>query len=202
MAIEDKRFLDYEGLSLYDHLLRTEVSGNIRVVDTKLNTIATYENSELSGGLVKEYVDNKFEDYIEGTTEEMPLYYEMEWDEVLSDYVNVYNYDEAEGTAIDGEIYYERTGTGSTLDPYRYVEADPQPAVGDSVEGLYTQGDPKTIVNPTEAERDYPVIDPNTGEQETQTVVIVNDATKEAVLNIMAQDATISDQEIIDLFEE
>ena len=178
MAIEDKRFLDYEGLTLYDHLLRSEVSSDIKGLDDKIT------------------------EYIEGTTEERPLYYEMEYDEVIGDYVNVYNYDAAEGTAVDGEIYYERTGTGSTQDPYKYVEADPQPAIGDSVEGLYTQGDPKTTTEPTEAERDYPVIDPETGEQVLQPVVIINDATKETILNTMAEDATISDQEIIDLFEE
>ena len=177
MAMEEKRFLDYEGLSLYDYLLRKDVAKDIKEVDDKIT------------------------EYIEGTEEEKPLYYEMEWDEVLGDYVNVYDYDEAEGTAVDGEIYYERSGEGTTLDPFVYTECDPQPAIGDSVEGLYTQGDPKTTTEPTEAEKDYPVIDPVTGEQETQTVVIVNDATKDTIMSTIA-DNTITDEEIRDLFEE
>lgn len=217
MAIKEKRYLDYDGLQTYDEFIKQKMSedledlgtiltDNITNVSDTVNTLATYspldDSAVLTGGLIKEYVDTRFEKSVEGETNSYPLYYKMEIDPDTGELVHVFDYDAASGTAVDGETYYERQGTGSTADPYRYVECDPQPEIGDSVEGLYTQGEAQTTTAPTEEELDYPVIDPETGEQVEEEVTEVDQSTTDTIIKTMSDYATISDNEIIDLFED
>ena len=111
----------------------------------------------------------------------------------------VYKYQEATGTAVTGTVYYERTGQGTTADPYVYVEK--QVTEGTSVGGLYVRVGRDITVNPSEEELNYPVLDEE-GNQKTEVVSVVDTSTQSAIISIMKDYTTISDTEILDLFVE
>ena len=100
---------------------------------------------------------------------------------------------------MSGTVYYERTGQGTTTDPYVYVEK--QVTEGTSVEGLYVRVGRYTTVNPSEEELNYPVLDEE-GNQKTEMVSVVDTSTQSAIISIMKEYTTISDTEILDLFVE
>ena len=109
----------------------------------------------------------------------------------------VYAYKEATGTAVSGTTYYERTGAGTSSDPYVYVEKVVEEGV--SVEGLYVRGGRYTTINPSEEELNYPVLDEE-GNQQTEDVNVMDTSTQNAVISIMREYTTISDTEILDMF--
>ena len=203
----NKKYLDIEGLSLYDTLTkeRTDkvISDSLDPIVTEINSV---ENSvkelgvcgevegtvTLTGGVVKNYVDKQLESVSKVSSEAKGLYYRRE----NGDFV--YKYQEATGTAVTGTVYYERTGQGTTVDPYVYVEK--QVTEGTSVEGLYVRVGRYTTVNPSEEELNYPVLDEE-GNQKTEVVSVVDTSTQNAVISIM-KDSTISDAEILDMFVE
>ena len=204
----NKKYLDIEGLSLYDTLTkeRTDksISDSLDPIVTEINSV---ENSvkelgvcgevegtvTLTGGVVKNYVDKQLESVSKVSSEAKGLYYQRE----NGDFV--YKYQEATGTAVTGTIYYERTGQGTTIDPYVYVEK--QVTEGTSVEGLYVRIGRYTTVNPSEEELNYPVLDEE-GNQKTEVVSVVDTSTQSAIISIMKDYTTISDTEILDLFVE
>ena len=204
----NKKYLDIEGLSLYDTLTkeRTDksISDSLDPIVTEINSV---ENSvkelgvcgevegtvTLTGGVVKNYVDKQLESVSKVSSEAKGLYYRRE----NGDFV--YKYQEATGTAVTGTIYYERTGQGTTTDPYVYVEK--QVTEGTSVEGLYVRVGRYTTVNPSEEELNYPVLDEE-GNQKTEVVSVVDTSTQNAVISIMKEYTTISDTEILDMFVE
>ena len=204
----NKKYLDIEGLSLYDTLTkeRTDkvISDSLDPIVTEINSV---ENSvkelgvcgevegtvTLTGGVVKNYVDKQLESVSKVSSEAKGLYYRRE----NGDFV--YKYQEATGTAVTGTIYYERTGQGTTADPYVYVEK--QVTEGTSVEGLYVRIGRYTTVNPSEEELNYPVLDEE-GNQKTEVVSVVDTSTQSAIISIMKDYTTISDTEILDLFVE
>ena len=204
----NKKYLDIEGLSLYDTLTkeRTDksISDSLDPIVTEINSV---ENSvkelgvcgevegtvTLTGGVVKNYVDKQLESVSKVSSEAKGLYYRRE----NGDFV--YKYQEATGTAVTGTIYYERTGQGTTIDPYVYVEK--QVTEGTSVEGLYVRIGRYTTVNPSEEELNYPVLDEE-GNQKTEVVSVVDTSTQSAIISIMKDYTTISDTEILDLFVE
>ena len=204
----NKKYLDIEGLSLYDTLTkeRTDkvISDSLDPIVTEINSV---ENSvkelgvcgevegtvTLTGGVVKNYVDKQLESVSKVSSEAKGLYYRRE----NGDFV--YKYQEATGTAVTGTIYYERTGQGTTADPYVYVEK--QVIEGTSVEGLYVRVGRYTTVNPSEEELNYPVLDEE-GNQKTEVVSVVDTSTQSAIISIMKDYTTISDTEILDLFVE
>lgn len=204
----NKKYLDIEGLSLYDTLTkeRTDkvISDSLDPIVTEINTV---ENSvkelgvcgevegtvTLTGGVVKNYVDKQLESVSKVSSEAKGLYYRRE----NGDFV--YKYQEATGTAVTGTVYYERTGQGTTADPYVYVEK--QVTEGTSVEGLYVRVGRYTTVNPSEEELNYPVLDEE-GNQKTEVVSVVDTSTQSAIISIMKDYTTISDTEILDLFVE
>ena len=205
---KNKKYLDIEGLSLYDALTkeRTDksISDSLDPIVTEINTV---ENSvkelgvcgevegtvTLTGGVVKNYVDKQLESVSKVSSETKGLYYQRE----NGDFV--YKYQEATGTAVSGTVYYERTGQGTTTDPYVYVEK--QVTEGTSVEGLYVRVGRYTTVNPSEEELNYPVLDEE-GNQKTEVVSVVDTSTQSAIISIMKDYTTISDTEILDLFVE
>ena len=205
---KNKKYLDIEGLSLYDTLTkeRTDkvISDSLDPIVTEINSV---ENSvkelgvcgevegtvTLTGGVVKNYVDKQLESVSKVSSEAKGLYYRRE----NGDFV--YKYQEATGTAVTGTIYYERTGQGTTADPYVYVEK--QVIEGTSVEGLYVRVGRYTTVNPSEEELNYPVLDEE-GNQKTEVVSVVDTSTQSAIISIMKDYTTISDTEILDLFVE
>ena len=205
---KNKKYLDIEGLSLYDALTkeRTDksISDSLDPIVTEINTV---ENSvkelgvcgevegtvTLTGGVVKNYVDKQLESVSKVSSEAKGLYYRRE----NGDFV--YKYQEATGTAVTGTVYYERTGQGTTTDPYVYVEK--QVTEGISVEGLYVRIGRYTTVNPSEEELNYPVLDEE-GNQKTEVVSVVDTSTQSAIISIMKDYTTISDTEILDLFVE
>ena len=204
----NKKYLDIEGLSLYDTLTkeRTDkvISDSLDPIVTEINSV---ENSvkelgvcgevegtvTLTGGVVKNYVDKQLESVSKVSSEAKGLYYRRE----NGDFV--YKYQEATGTAVTGTVYYERTGQGTTVDPYVYVEK--QVIEGTSVEGLYVRVGRYTTVNPSEEELNYPVLDEE-GNQKTEVVSVVDTSTQSAIISIMKDYTTISDTEILDLFVE
>ena len=204
----NKKYLDIEGLSLYDTLTkeRTDkvISDSLDPIVTEINSV---ENSvkelgvcgevegtvTLTGGVVKNYVDKQLESVSKVSSEAKGLYYRRE----NGDFV--YKYQEATGTAVTGTVYYERTGQGTTADPYVYVEK--QVIEGTSVEGLYVRIGRYTTVNPSEEELNYPVLDEE-GNQKTEVVSVVDTSTQSAIISIMKDYTTISDTEILDLFVE
>ena len=204
----NKKYLDIEGLSLYDTLTkeRTDkvISDSLDPIVTEINSV---ENSvkelgvcgevegtvTLTGGVVKNYVDKQLESVSKVSSEAKGLYYRRE----NGDFV--YKYQEATGTAVTGTVYYERTGQGTTTDPYVYVEK--QVTEGISVEGLYVRIGRYTTVNPSEEELNYPVLDEE-GNQKTEVVSVVDTSTQSAIISIMKDYTTISDTEILDLFVE
>ena len=204
----NKKYLDIEGLSLYDTLTkeRTDkvISDSLDPIVTEINSV---ENSvkelgvcgevegtvTLTGGVVKNYVDKQLESVSKVSSEAKGLYYRRE----NGDFV--YKYQEATGTAVTGTVYYERTGQGTTTDPYVYVEK--QVTEGTSVEGLYVRVGRYTTVNPSEEELNYPVLDEE-GNQKTEVVSVVDTSTQSAIISIMKNYTTISDTEILDLFVE
>ena len=204
----NKKYLDIEGLSLYDTLTkeRTDkvISDSLDPIVTEINSV---ENSvkelgvcgevegtvTLTGGVVKNYVDKQLESVSKVSSEAKGLYYRRE----NGDFV--YKYQEATGTAVTGTVYYERTGQGTTTDPYVYVEK--QVTEGTSVEGLYVRVGRYTTVNPSEEELNYPVLDEE-GNQKTEVVSVVDTSTQSAIISIMKDYTTISDTEILDLFVE
>ena len=205
---KNKKYLDIEGLSLYDALTkeRTDksISDSLDPIVTEINSV---ENSvkelgvcgevegtvTLTGGVVKNYVDKQLESVSKVSSETKGLYYRRE----NGDFV--YKYQEATGTAVTGTVYYERTGQGTTADPYVYVEK--QVTEGTSVEGLYVRVGRYTTVNPSEEELNYPVLDEE-GNQKTEMVSVVDTSTQSAIISIMKDYTTISDTEILDLFVE
>ena len=205
---KNKKYLDIEGLSLYDALTkeRTDksISDSLDPIVTEINTV---ENSvkelgvcgevegtvTLTGGVVKNYVDKQLESVSKVSSETKGLYYQRE----NGDFV--YKYQEATGTAVSGTVYYERTGQGTTTDPYVYVEK--QVTEGTSVEGLYVRVGRYTTVNPSEEELNYPVLDEE-GNQKTEVVSVVDTSTQSAIISIMKEYTTISDTEILDMFVE
>ena len=204
----NKKSLDIEGLSLYDTLTkeRTDksISDSLDPIVTEINSV---ENSvkelgvcgevegtvTLTGGVVKNYVDKQLESVSKVSSEAKGLYYRRE----NGDFV--YKYQEATGTAVTGTVYYERTGQGTTADPYVYVEK--QVTEGTSVEGLYVRVGRYTTINPSEEELNYPVLDEE-GNQKTEVVSVVDTSTQSAIISIMKDYTTISDTEILDLFVE
>ena len=205
---KNKKYLDIEGLSLYDALTkeRTDksISDSLDPIVTEINSV---ENSvkelgvcgevegtvTLTGGVVKNYVDKQLESVSKVSSETKGLYYRRE----NGDFV--YKYQEATGTAVTGTVYYERTGQGTTADPYVYVEK--QVTEGTSVEGLYVRVGRYTTTNPSEEELNYPVLDEE-GNQKTEMVSVVDTSTQSAIISIMKDYTTISDTEILDLFVE
>ena len=205
---KNKKYLDIEGLSLYDTLTkeRTDkiISDSLDPIVTEINSV---ENSVkelgvcgevegtviLTGGVVKNYVDKQLESVSKVSSEAKGLYYRRE----NGDFV--YKYQEATGTAVTGTVYYERTGQGTTADPYVYVEK--QVTEGTSVEGLYVRVGRYITVNPSEEELNYPVLDEE-GNQKTEVVSVVDTSTQSAIISIMKDYTTISDTEILDLFVE
>ena len=205
---KNKKYLDIEGLSLYDALTkeRTDksISDSLDPIVTEINTV---ENSvkelgvcgevegtvTLTGGVVKNYVDKQLESVSKVSSETKGLYYKRE----NGDFV--YKYQEATGTAVTGTVYYERTGQGTTVDPYVYVEK--QVTEGTSVEGLYVRIGRYTTVNPSEEELNYPVLGEE-GNQKTEVVSVVDTSTHNAIISIMKEYTTISDTEILDMFVE
>ena len=204
----NKKYLDIEGLSLYDTLTKERTD---KVIFDSLDPIVTEINSvensvkelgvcgevegtvTLTGGVVKNYVDKQLESVSKVSSETKGLYYRRE----NGDFV--YKYQEATGTAVKGTVYYERTGQGITTDPYVYVEK--QVTEGTSVEGLYVRVGRYTTVNPSEEELNYPVLDEE-GNQKTEVVSVVDTSTQSAIISIMKDYTTISDTEILDLFVE
>ena len=204
----NKKYLDIEGLFLYDTLTkeRTDkvISDSLDPIVTEINSV---ENSVkelgvcgevegtviLTGGVVKNYVDKQLESVSKVSSEAKGLYYRRE----NGDFV--YKYQEATGTAVTGTVYYERTGQGTTADPYVYVEK--QVTEGTSVGGLYVRVGRYITVNPSEEELNYPVLDEE-GNQKTEVVSVVDTSTQSAIISIMKDYTTISDTEILDLFVE
>lgn len=204
----NKKYLDLEGLNLYDAFVRDRTNKSISdsidplvteisSVGNSLKELGTYEDMEgtltLTGGVVKDYVDKQLESVSKVSTESKGLYYKRE----NGDFV--YKYQEATGTAVSGTVYYERTGQGITDDPYVYVEKTV--TEGTSVEGLYIRVGKLTTVNPSEEELNYPVLDEE-GNQKTEEVTMVDASTQTAVISIMREYTTIPDSDILDMFVE
>ena len=205
---KDKKYLDIEGLTLYDSFSKERTEGFVTdTIDPLVTEINSVGNSvkelgvcgdvegtmTLTGGVVKDYVDKQLESVSKVITESKALYYRRENGEF------VYAYKEATGTAVSGMTYYERTGTGASSDPYVYVEKVVEEGV--SVEGLYVRGGRYTTTNPSEEELNYPVLDEE-GNHKTEEVTMVDNSTQIAVMAILREYTTISDAEILDMFVE
>ena len=205
---KNKKYLDIEGLTLYDTFSkdRTDksISDSLDPIVTEINSVGNSVKElgicgevegtvTLTSGVVKDYVDKQLESVSKVSSEAKGLYYRRE----NGDFV--YKYQEATGTAVTGTVYYERTGQGTTVDPYVYVEK--QVTEGTSVEGLYVRVGRYTTVNPSEEELNYPVLDEE-GNQKTEMVSVVDTSTQSAIISIMKDYTTISDTEILDLFVE
>ena len=205
---KNKKYLDFEGLTLYDTFSKDRTDKRIsESVDPLVTEITSVSNSvkelgvceevggtvTLTSGVVKDYVDKQLESVSKVSSETKGLYYQRE----NGDFV--YKYQEATGTAISGTVYYEKTGQGTTSDPYVYTEKTV--AEGESVEGLFIRAGRYTTTNPSEEEMNYPVLDEQ-GNQKTEEVSVVDSSTQNAVISIMREYTTISDTEILDMFVE
>ena len=205
---KNKKYLDLEGLTLYDTFSKDRTDKRIsESVDPLVTEITSVSNSvkelgvceevggtvTLTSGVVKDYVDKQLESVSKVSSETKGLYYQRE----NGDFV--YKYQEATGTAISGTVYYEKTGQGTTSDPYVYTEKTV--AEGESVEGLFIRAGRYTTTNPSEEEMNYPVLDEQ-GNQKTEEVSVVDNSTQNAVISIMREYTTISDTEILDMFVE
>lgn len=205
---KNKKYLDFEGLTLYDTFSNDRTDKKIsESVDPLITEIDSVSNSvkelgvcgevegtvTLTGGIVKDYVDKHLESVSKVSSETKGLYYRRE----NGDFV--YKYQEANGTAVTGTVYYERTGQGTTTNPYVYIEK--QVTEGASVEGLYVRVGRYTTVNPSEEELNYPVLDEQ-GNQKTEEISVVDASTQNAIISIMKDYTTISDTEILDMFVE
>lgn len=203
---KDKKYLDIEGLTLYDSFSKERTEGFVTdTIDPLVTEINSVENSvkelgvygevegtiTLTGGVVKDYVDKQLESVSKVTTESKALYYRRKDEDF------VYAYKGATGTAISGTTYYERVGTGTSSDPYVYVEKVVEE--GTSVEGLYVRGNRYITTNPSEEELNYPVLDEE-GNQKTEEVNIMDNSTQDAVKTIIREYATIPCSEILDMF--
>lgn len=203
---KNKKYLDFEGLTLYDNFVKDRTNKSISdSVNPLVTEISSVENSvkelgiceevegvlTLTSGVVKSYVDKQLESVSKVTSETKNLYYQIE----NGDFV--YKYQEATGTAISGTVYYEKTGQGTTSDPYVYTEKTVME--GESVEGLYIRVGKYTTTNPSEEEMNYPVLDEE-GNQKTEEVSVVDGSTQDAIISIMRDYTTISDTEILDMF--
>jgi len=159
MSIEERHYVDLEAL---------------RVFKTKMDkTIEDGDNS------VKNYVDDIFTN----TQVVKPVYYALD---ATGDRIPIY--EEAEGEAESGVVYYTRTGTGSNTHPYVYEVADPQPTPGSILDpGMYYQTEEfeTTLENTGD-----PVLDDTTGEQITVVATILDGA------------GEITEADIMDLFDE
>ena len=159
MSINEKLFVDLEALRLF----KSKMDRVIKDGDTE----------------VLEYVDNVFNN----TQVVKPVYYALN---ESGDRIPIY--EEAEGEAESGVVYYTRSGIGSTAHPYVYEIADPQPTPGEILEpGMYFQ---TGEYEKTFTDTGDPVIDDVTGEQVTDTATILDGA------------GEISKEEILDLFDE
>ena len=205
---KNKKYLDLEGLTLYDTFSKDRTDKRIsESVDPLVTEITSVSNSvkelgvceevegtvTLTSGVVKNYVDKQLESVSKVSSETKGLYYRRE----NGDFV--YKYQEATGTAVSGTVYYERTGQGTTSDPYAYTEKTV--AEGESVEGLFIRAGKYTTTNPSEEEMNYPVLDEE-GNQKTEEVSVVDTSTQNAVISIMREYTTISDTDILDMFVE
>ena len=205
---KNKKYLDLEGLTLYDTFSKDRTDKRIsESVDPLVTEITSVSNSvkelgvceevggtvTLTSGVVKDYVDKQLESVSKVSSEIKGLYYQRE----NGDFV--YKYQEATGTAISGTVYYEKTGQGTTSDPYVYTEKTVME--GESVEGLYIRVGKYTTTNPSEEEMNYPVLDEQ-GNQKTEEVSVVDNSTQNAIISIMREYTTISDTEILDMFVE
>ena len=205
---KNKKYLDLEGLTLYDTFSKDRTDKRIsESVDPLVTEITSVSNSvkelgvceevegtvTLTSGVVKDYVDKQLESVSKVSSETKGLYYRRE----NGDFV--YKYQEATGTAVSGTVYYERTGQGTTSDPYVYTEKIV--VEGESVEGLFIRAGRYTTTNPSEEEMNYPVLDEE-GNQKTEEVSVVDNSTQNAIISIMREYTTISDTEIIDMFVE
>lgn len=205
---KNKKYLDLQGLTLYDTFSKDRTDKRIsESVDPLVTEITSVSNSvkelgvceevegavTLTSGVVKDYVDKQLESVSKVSSETKGLYYRRE----NGDFV--YKYQEATGTAVSGTVYYERTGQGTTSDPYAYIEKTV--AEGESVEGLYVRVGRYTTVNPSEEELNYPVLDEQ-GNQKTEEISVVDASTQNAIISIMREYTTISDTEILDMFVE
>ena len=205
---KNKKYLDLEGLTLYDTLSKDRTDKRIsESVDPLVTEITSVNNSvkelgvceevggtvTLTSGVVKDYVDKQLESVSKVSSETKGLYYRRE----NGDFV--YKYQEATGTAVSGTVYYERTGQGTTSDPYVYTEKIV--VEGESFEGLFIRAGRYTTTNPSEEEMNYPVLDEQ-GNQKTEEVSVVDNSTQNAIISIMREYTTISDTEILDMFVE
>lgn len=205
---KNKKYLDLEGLTLYDTFSKDRTDKRIsESVDPLVTEITSVSNSvkelgvceevegtvTLTSGVVKDYVDKQLESVSKVSSETKGLYYQRE----NGDFV--YKYQEATGTAVSGTVYYERTGQGTTSDPYVYTEKIV--VEGESVEGLFIRAGRYTTTNPSEEEMNYPVLDEQ-GNQKTEEVSVVDNSTQNAIISIMREYTTISDKEILDMFVE
>ena len=205
---KNKKYLDLEGLTLYDTFSKDRTDKRIsESVDPLVTEITSVSNSvkelgvceevegtvTLKSGVVKDYVDKQLESVSKVSSETKGLYYRRE----NGDFV--YKYQEATGTAVSGTVYYERTGQGTTSDPYVYTEKIV--VEGESVEGLFIRAGRYTTTNPSEEEMNYPVLDEE-GNQKTEEVSVVDNSTQNAIISIMKDYTTISDTEILDMFVE
>lgn len=205
---KNKKYLDLEGLTLYDTFSKDRTDKRIsESVDPLVTEITSVSNSvkelgvceevegtvTLTSGVVKDYVDKQLESVSKVSSETKGLYYQRE----NGDFV--YKYQEATGTAVSGTVYYERTGQGTTSDPYVYTEKIV--VEGESVEGLFIRAGRYTTTNPSEEEMNYPVLDEE-GNQKTEEVSVVDNSTQNAIISIMREYTTISDTEILDMFVE
>ncbi len=205
---KNKKYLDLEGLTLYDTFSKDRTDKRIsESVDPLVTEITSVSNSvkelgvceevegtvTLKSGVVKDYVDKQLESVSKVSSETKGLYYRRE----NGDFV--YKYQEATGTAVSGTVYYERTGQGTTSDPYVYTEKIV--VEGESVEGLFIRAGRYTTTNPSEEEMNYPVLDEQ-GNQKTEEISVVDASTQNAIISIMKDYTTISDTEILDMFVE
>ena len=183
MSVDKRLFVDLEGLKLFKSKLNLE----LKAIQDYAKDLGIYvitedggvEKKVLQSGVVKDYVDG----LLDGAVVQKQVFY------LLDDGLNrIPVYEEAEGTASGGEVYYERSGNGSVSNPYVYTAADPQPESGTVLpEGLYyrTGEYEMTLIDTGD-----PVIDPETGEY------VFVEAT------ILDGQGEITEAEIRELFEE
>lgn len=146
------------------------------------------EGLQVFWGLIKQYIDKK----TEAITEIKPVYYKTDGSGNI-----LYNYDAASGLAQEGVVYYERSGSGTDDDPFIYIETQDELIPGvNMVDGYFIRGTAKTTIDPTEDEKNYPVINPETGEQETEEVIVVDPTTIEMV-NEVLESSAIPDESIL-----
>lgn len=197
---KDNRLLDKQSLIDYNDKLQNKLNKKFEEVDTEINTLAQYNiDSEgiatLTSGVIKEYVDSKMKDAIEGNTVEKQVYYKLDTNGNI-----MYEYTKATGIADSSIVYYTQLGSGTTTDPYTYEVADPQPSSGDSLEGknLFIRGSAITTTSPSEQELNHPVLDEQ-GDPITESVTEVNESTESTIITTMGK-ATITEEELNDLF--